>query len=606
MDILQLYVYSLIKKSTGTEITPEQIEEAVEKYLIKNPIDVKVDKTLTQSGMAADAKIAGEKISALKEDLVQLDSQLSKSITDITERKIETIPIVWTQTDEYYNSNSTISHSSYYYQFYTEVTKGDVYTIDGTTDGSKCLYATLDDDGNVVQKFFVATEFNVLHEGIIVTIGDDETRLVLQAKAGDRAKYNLKKATVTVLKKGSVHKDTLSVDVSSLFPTDLNVINLFDVDSDDIIIGKYINGANYVDNARFNVSGYIPVEQGKTYTFPCYPDYFGASVSARVYCYKADKSYYAFISGTINGKLLTVTISNINIAYIRFHYANGSVPTDVKSIYQNPMNIMCTETPYPTHRYYPYNVEKAFKDDVRVSNENMYNPLFGKSVVFTGDSICNGGSANDGKSGWAGRIGTKNYMMWKNAGISGATITSKTITGSTGTISETDFENADYIIIEGGTNDADMIGDAITGSPQNFGTYDIGDYTSDFNNDTYCGAIESLFKRVMIEHKNAKIGVIIAQKMGQIGKRYAPNTPDYTAEHNNRRKYFETLIELCKKWGIPYLNLWDGCNLNPMIPTQYEYGQASTEGKMYVDGQHLTSDGYDYVYTKIEAWMKTL
>jgi lysophospholipase L1-like esterase len=188
-------------------------------------------------------------------------------------------------------------------------------------------------------------------------------------------------------------------------------------------------------------------------------------------------------------------------------------------------------------------------------------------------------------------------MLWMNKSVSGATITKGT--NAYLFITETDFgDKPDYIIIEGGTNDADIIGDARTGTPAKFGTYNLTDYTSEFDKTTFCGAVESLFKRVTTDYAGAKVGFIIAQKMGVLG---SINT-DYTAEHNNRRKYFETIIELCKKWGIPYLNLWDGCYLNPMNPAHFTSG----ESYFYTDGQHLTTAGYDYITPMIEAWIKTL
>ena len=40
---------------TGINIDPEQVEEAVYKYLDKNPINLETDTTLTQVGVPADA-----------------------------------------------------------------------------------------------------------------------------------------------------------------------------------------------------------------------------------------------------------------------------------------------------------------------------------------------------------------------------------------------------------------------------------------------------------------------------------------------------------------------------------------------------------------------
>jgi lysophospholipase L1-like esterase len=131
--------------------------------------------------------------------------------------------------------------------------------------------------------------------------------------------------------------------------------------------------------------------------------------------------------------------------------------------------------------------------------------------------------------------------------------------------------------------------------PDKFGTLNLVGYDEEFSTNTYCGAIESLFKRLLTTYPNAKIGVIIAQKMGV--------SNNYTKEGNNRRAYFEVLIQLCEKWGIPYINLWDKGRLNPKLSVYYTNG---SEGEYYTDGQHLTAKGYDLISPMIEEWMRTL
>ena len=225
------------------------------------------------------------------------------------------------------------------------------------------------------------------------------------------------------------------------------------------------------------------------------------------------------------------------------------------------------------------------------------NPLFGKSVIFTGDSICNASTDFADGGGWAKRIGNKNNMLWVNYGVSGGTITSKNITGSPFTISETPWgSGADYIILEGGTNDADRIGSILNGAaPADFGTYDETDYTSSFNNNKFCSAVEKMLKDVISSFPLARVGFILAMKMGETNNGYTPET-------NNRRAYFDTIEKICKKWGVPVLNLWDKCTMNPSIASHYTEGQTY----LYVDGQHPTGNGYDLISPIIEEWMKTL
>jgi lysophospholipase L1-like esterase len=195
-------------------------------------------------------------------------------------------------------------------------------------------------------------------------------------------------------------------------------------------------------------------------------------------------------------------------------------------------------------------------------------------------------------------------MTWTNAAISGGTITSG-LASSAGCIGDTDFgENPDYIIIEGGTNDADCIGakDAEGNMPTAFGTLSLSKYTNEFDRTTFCGAVDELFRRVVTNYKGAKIGFIIAHKMGGYLDTDGAGLY-YTAERNNRRYYFETIIQLCKKWGIPYIDLWEGCYLNPMMP---EHNSGADPFYYNNDFQHLTAKGYDYITPMIEKWMETL
>lgn len=211
----------------------------------------------------------------------------------------------------------------------------------------------------------------------------------------------------------------------------------------------------------------------------------------------------------------------------------------------------------------------------------LQNPLSGKIAAWDGDSICHGTSAGDGLNGYAGRIATANSMTYTNYGISGGTIAAEQYSNAVPrhwicrNVSSM-RSDADYIIFEGGTNDADL-GVAV-------GALTSG-YTDTIDDTTFYGALESLFRQAIIKYQGKKLGFIVAQKMG-------------TPPSANRRTYFDHCILACKKYGIPYLDLWNGCHLNPSIT---EVGST-----MYTDGQHLTAAGYDYIAGIIQNWMKTL
>ena len=62
-------------ESAGSNVTPEQIAEAVNSYLDENPVQpTAIDATLTQSGQAADAAAVGNRLSALSEEIAAIPS----------------------------------------------------------------------------------------------------------------------------------------------------------------------------------------------------------------------------------------------------------------------------------------------------------------------------------------------------------------------------------------------------------------------------------------------------------------------------------------------------------------------------------------------------
>lgn len=244
-----------------------------------------------------------------------------------------------------------------------------------------------------------------------------------------------------------------------------------------------------------------------------------------------------------------------------------------------------------------------------------YNPLYGKKVLFNGDSICAASTDSENNLAWAGRIILNNSMIGKNYAESGGTISSENYR-SDGTAYHWISENietmyaenpdADYIIFEGGTNDADLLGSIINdNTSERLGAFTLGDFSGDYDLNTFCGAFENLCYKATNYWSGKKIGYVVAYKMaGQSGL-----TSGYTKEKNNRRAYFDIAMQICEKWGIPVLNLWDNCYMNPSNVACYDPSLSADENKsskMIYDGQHPATKGYEYIYPIIESWMKTL
>lgn len=235
----------------------------------------------------------------------------------------------------------------------------------------------------------------------------------------------------------------------------------------------------------------------------------------------------------------------------------------------------------------------------------MCNKLKGKTIIWNGDSICAGSEI---VGNWAKIIVEKYGVETKNYAVGGGTIgfgfpnmksgNPRHSVLKTVDVMYEEYPDADYVILEGGTNDADLVsrGD----SEVTLGSFDPQNYSGNYDLTTFCGCLETLFYKALKYWNGKKIGFIVAHKMG-------------TAEtsRRNRRLYFDKAVEICKKWGIPYVDLWEGSYLNPCLPWMYNPDKTADENRAdntgyYSDGQHLTARGYEFTAEIIETWLNTL
>lgn len=228
----------------------------------------------------------------------------------------------------------------------------------------------------------------------------------------------------------------------------------------------------------------------------------------------------------------------------------------------------------------------------------MENILKGKKLAVNGDSICQG-------AGCAGGYGTiiaeRNGMKLQNIGIGGGTVAAGQLRFSQSqnayvprhcicqTVDEMDLD-ADYIIMDGGVNDASL------DTPVPLGQISEG-YSAELDEMTFYGAFESMLKRMIIRFPGKKLGYIAVHKMT---RGFCNN-----GEHN----YYYAAKACCEKWGVPFLDL------NTTVPP-FRYFEEDGDPALYAmrqkytlngDGWHPTEAGYlEYYCDKIEAWMKTL
>lgn len=381
--------------------------------------------------------------------------------------------------------------------------------------------------------------------------------------------------------------------------------NLFDVSA--AVTGKNwyhsSSGATLIDceNAFY---AYVPLRGAGTYRTILWWTHHGSSYALRVPILKEDHSFLQYVSGTltdIDGTFgyLEFTVTDEMVTNGAAVYAYGGMDTGDPYTKEDLMIIKDREYP---DTYIPYGyVEVTVEADETAEPVNI---LSGKTAVFLGDSICAGtttlADAPEYGYGWAGLIGEANSMKWGNYGRNGGTVTglegvdsARWLTTQVKTAYET-YHDSDYVIFEGGCNDADQMGDDLLGEISS-------DYAT-FDTATFSGAFETLVLKILNTYPNAKVGYVIPPKM------YAVN--DHTADGHVHRRFFDRAAEICRKWGVPVIDLWNGCPLNPKLSVYYDSSlsadEANEQGKYYTDGQHLTLTGYQYISPLIEAWMRNL
>ena len=411
--------------------------------------------------------------------------------------------------------------------------------------------------------------------------------------------------------------------------------NKYNYNSTDNTNGKYLdyNGDLY-EQAKTTITHFIDVKAGDVIRFIKNP-YTSTNYGA---LYKIDGTFISNIKSSHNLTESEIKIDNWTKTLVTFTIPNNNSVSKIKLNLETSNNnkykmvTINEEMPTSFDKFisdYKLNGKKL----VNLTTEIEKNVLSNKIAIFNGDSICNGITGIDISDptygyGWAGRIGTKNNMIWKNYGIAGGTVCSNTYNwiwvsntnnldwenntyykrvGSSASSTETmylpitqnewngvtdlyirgnarhcesldiqnmynEHPNADYVILEACLNDG-------------FISVPKGSLTSSYNDTftttTYTSAFEYMLQKSITLFPNAKIGVII------------PHRPN-----GDVSEYQEIARKVCEKWSIPYLDLYKESGLCVNNPTQ--------KAIMFVDNTHLSVKGYDFITPKIENWLKNL
>lgn len=141
---------NLIKKNSGA--TDEQIKQAVEEYLIKNPVSVETDKTLSKNGVPADSKATGDAIKKAEE---KVSSTIDERIMDaffgsMRNGKVYQTELYLTETNPTSDGIKTLANKDKVCEPSTDTLEGrDDYEGIGIFNWYNCNYVT-DDYGRKI------------------------------------------------------------------------------------------------------------------------------------------------------------------------------------------------------------------------------------------------------------------------------------------------------------------------------------------------------------------------------------------------------------------------------------------------------------------------
>lgn len=353
--------------------------------------------------------------------------------------------------------------------------------------------------------------------------------------------------------------------------------NLFN--KDDAITGSYINqytGEIVEYSGVFHE--FIEFEAG-TYTFLAQQGVFGGNAYV-VPIFDENRNMVSYTEGAHTEidnatSIVTVTLSSQAASTAKYFSINGT--TDILNTL-----MVVKGTQYPTE-YIPYGTYKTI-DGLQISKSQIIdlddetNPLKGKIISLNGDSI----AAGAGYQGGYGKIiAEENGMTYENVAVGGGTMAyvGSNVHCISRTISNMRAD-ADYVILDGGGNDAD------SGVP--LGALTTG-YTATLDDTTFAGAFEQMLKSAIARFPNKKIGYVFIHKCA------------YLFSSSVKDSYYDIAKAACEKWGIPY------CDLNTQIPPLNYIDALKTAYTSNGDGYHPNEQGYKLFYVpKITAWMKTL
>ena len=258
--------------------------------------------------------------------------------------------------------------------------------------------------------------------------------------------------------------------------------------------------------------------------------------------------------------LLGMCIGNDNISGMYYTQSAGNTIRQCKI---DSMNNQWAASQTITNTSLAYSIDTTKRKSIAGAIDTR---LIGKKIIAIGDSMVQGHSISK-DSGWLAMIANRNDMSYVNYGINGCFLSSKDANGVIDRY-ETMDDDADYIIVFAGTNDA--------ANNVTMGEDDSETITE------FKGALNMLCTGLLNKYPSKRIMFI---------------TP--YLRNNNYPDYIEAIETICAKYSIPVFN-------NAKQGGICWQNQAQVEALTLNDTYHLNLAGMEYASYKYESFIRQL
>lgn len=370
-------------------------------------------------------------------------------------------------------------------------------------------------------------------------------------------------------------------------------INLFNKNS---VVNGIITDTGITTNASYKASDFIYLGAGKNIACswlasaqnPRSMVFYGADKTTVIAYYKSLPSPATYPAETFqhkqddNGRNCTVVPIPNGAVYVRVSVLATAL--DNYMIYTLAEN----EISRPAD-YVAYNSGYINKVDLRIEQPNYIKSYFnGKKAVFLGDSITAGYSLTSTEKPFPAIVASNLNMTYVNYGIGGSEIAQFADGDNTYNpmcIRYANMDNdADLVIVAGGTNDWSHDHTTI-------GT--MGDTSIN----TFYGAMDTLCKGLLAKYAGKTIIFMTPIKRWAnkaVGDEYySANSQGFTLGD-----IADAIKEVCAFYGIPVIDMFTECSLNPLIDEIYT--------NYIPDGSHPNRKGQIVMAKRVTAGIQAL